>query len=187
MSLNNDIQIVNAAANGDCAGVEQCLISGTFVNACDDFGRTALHEAAARNDIRILKLLMSNGADPNAACVDGWTPLCEAAKYNSVKAFKTLLESGGRVDLPHPSSVYDVAIRFSAGMEIFNLLLPKLKPDMLDKKGHPIVEAAIRKNRADVVSALNTTLLPFSRMLILLYYVELSLMPLQFDANDQEY
>jgi hypothetical protein len=154
MNPSDHIKIVNFAAGGDISSVKQSLLSGIPANACDDFGRTALHEAAARNNTELLELLIQNGADPNSACADGWTPLCEAARNNCVEAFKKLLEHGSRVDLPCPWSVYDAAIRGNAGLDLFNLLLPKLSPDTLDNKGRPIIDEAIRRKRPDVVSAL---------------------------------
>ena len=154
MNQNDYIQIVSFAAVGDISGVKQSLLSGIPVNTSDDFGRTALHEAAARNDTELLELLIQNGADLNSACADGWTPLCEAARNNCVEAFKKLLEHGSRVDLPHPWSVYDAAIRAKAGIDLFNLLLPKLGPDMLDNKKRPIIDEAVRRKRPDIVSAL---------------------------------
>ena len=146
--------ILILAENGDISGVIQCLQSGVPVETCDDFGRTALHEAASRGDVELIETLIRHGANPNAACIDGWTPLCEAAKYNQQQAFQRLLDSGSKPDLPEPWSVYDAAIRANADISLFCALLPKLKPDMLNKQGYPIIETASRKKRLDVVSEL---------------------------------
>ncbi len=146
--------LLTFAQRGNLAGVIQCLRSGVSVETGDDFGRTALHEAAASGDVALIETLISYGANPNAACLDGWTPLCEAAKYNHPEAFQRLLDSGSQPDRPKPWSVYDAALRANAGISIFLALLPKLKPDMLDKRGHPLIQAALRMERMDVVSEL---------------------------------
>ena len=119
--------------------------------ACDDFGRTALHEAVAAGHDEILRALLEAGADPNAACHDGWTPLCEAAKFSRSQAVLLLLEHGARLDLPRPWSAYNAALRSDADTETFQALLAGMASDALDKDGKTLIEAAIRKSRADVI------------------------------------
>ena len=145
---------MHMAAVGDLQGVQQALLSGIPPQMCDDFGRTALHEAAATGHVQILRALLEAGANPNAACHDGWTPLCEAAKCGQPQAIHVLLDHGARLDQPHPWSAYNAGLRAEADTATFQALLTGMAPDTLDKDGKPIIEAAIRKRRADVVAML---------------------------------
>ena len=145
------LEILHLAAAGHLPGVEQALRSGIPPNSCDDFGRTALHEAVAAGHDEILRALLEAGADPNAACHDGWTPLCEASKFSQSRAVRLLLDHGARQDLPRPWAAYNAALRFDADTETFAALLAGLSPDALDKDGGPTLEVLRRKNRADVI------------------------------------
>jgi ankyrin repeat protein len=120
--------------------------------ACDDFGRTALHEAVAAGHDEIMRALLEAGADPNAACHDGWTPLCEAAKFSRSQAVLLLLNHGARQDLPRPWAAYNAALRSNADTGTFQALLAGLPPDALTKEGGPTLDALVRKNRVDVIS-----------------------------------
>jgi ankyrin repeat protein len=144
------LQLMHMAATGDLSGAQQAL--GVPPQACDVFGRTALHEAAAAGHSQIMRALLEAGADPNAACHDGWTPLCEAAKFSRPKAVLVLLDHGARLDLPRPLAAYNAALRAEADTETFQALLTGMPADALDKNGRPIIETLIRKNRTDLIS-----------------------------------
>ena len=49
MTENNE-DILNFAEEGSILGIEQCILSGISIDACDFYGRTSLHIAAAKND-----------------------------------------------------------------------------------------------------------------------------------------
>jgi len=146
------LEILNLAATGDLHGVQQALRSGIPPQTCDDFGRTALHEAAAAGHDQILRVLLEAGANPNSACLDGWTPLCEAAKFSRSQTVLLLLNHGAKIGLPRPLSAYNAALRSNADAETFRALLAGMTPGPPDKEGKRIIDALIRKSRADVVS-----------------------------------
>lgn len=52
-----------AVEGGHADIVRSLLANGSDVNATDDFGGTALDEAAVRGDVEIARLLLQNGAD----------------------------------------------------------------------------------------------------------------------------
>ena len=65
-----------AANDGHIEGVKQHLAAGTDVNAADENGWTALHQAAFKGRKEIAELLIAKGADVNAKdSTDGGTPL----------------------------------------------------------------------------------------------------------------
>jgi hypothetical protein len=61
-----DISIHVAANDGHIEGVKQHLAAGTDVNAADENGWTALHQAAFKGRKEIAELLIAKGADVNA-------------------------------------------------------------------------------------------------------------------------
>ena len=71
-----DVPILAAAYNGNIEAVKQHLAAGTDVNAADENGWTALHQAAFKGRKEIAELLIAKGADVNAKdSTDGGTPL----------------------------------------------------------------------------------------------------------------
>jgi ankyrin repeat protein len=72
------------------------LEKGADVDAKDDeYGQTALMEAAVRGDMEEARLLLEKGADVNAKDNDGWTALMEAAQWNGgTEIARLLLEKG---------------------------------------------------------------------------------------------
>ena len=64
------------------------------INAVDIFGRTPLHQAAAKGDLDIILILMKFGADINAKTISGETPLMKAIGFYQVEATKLLLRFG---------------------------------------------------------------------------------------------
>ena len=64
------------------------------INAVDIFGRTPLHQAAAKGDLDIILILIKFGADINAKTISGETPLMKAIAFYQVEATKILLRFG---------------------------------------------------------------------------------------------
>jgi uncharacterized protein (TIGR02452 family) len=129
MTDNNE-DILKFAEEGNIFGVEKCILSGISIDACDLYGRTSLHIAAAKNDTLLMDYLITHGANINSECIDGWTPLCEAAKFSAIDAFQMLLDNGTNLYYPKKWSVYHAALRGEANIKIFDILLTC----MLDKR-----------------------------------------------------
>ena len=62
-----------------------------------DYGRTALHEAAAFGQYSVADYLLSEGADPNARSEGGWTPLHYAALTGYDEVVELLTSRGSEV------------------------------------------------------------------------------------------
>ena len=72
------------------------LENSANVNAQDNDGYTALHEAASQGKTEIVKLLIEKGADVNAKNKYGKTPLAEALRHepDNREVIETLLKAG---------------------------------------------------------------------------------------------
>ena len=70
------------------------LMSPQGMNIPDIFGRTPLHQAAAKGDIESILILIEYGADINAKSISGETPLMKAIAFYQVEATKILLRLG---------------------------------------------------------------------------------------------
>ena len=70
------------------------LMSPQGMNIPDIFGRTPLHQAAAKGDVEIILILIKYGSDVNARTISGETPLMKAIAFYQVEATKILLRFG---------------------------------------------------------------------------------------------
>jgi len=67
--------LVNASSRGDNKVIEELISKGTPVNGLDQFGHSALSEAAWNGRTQTVKLLLDKGANPNIKKSDGQSPL----------------------------------------------------------------------------------------------------------------
>ena len=89
-----DIDIHQAATDGNIKAVKQHLAAGKDVNAKDFAGWTPLHRAAWKGHKVIAELLIAKGANVNAKMVDGRTTL-DAAIYGKNPETAALLRKHG--------------------------------------------------------------------------------------------
>ncbi len=75
------------------------------LDAPDEFDRTPLMRAAARNDLGETKKLLARGADVNAKTADDYTALMSAAFYGNADIVEFLLDSGADVNARHKSGL----------------------------------------------------------------------------------
>lgn len=88
-----DRVLLDAAADGDPAGVESALENGADPNATTRDGWTALLEAS-QNAPDVVEVLLARGADPNLASDGGYTPLMRAAGHSQSRIVELLLAAG---------------------------------------------------------------------------------------------
>lgn len=85
---------LDAAVNGDLAGVNDQLAAGVNIQASDADGMTALHKACLENYLPIVSALVSKGADINVQDNDWWTPLHAAASGGNWRICNMLFSHG---------------------------------------------------------------------------------------------
>jgi hypothetical protein len=83
-----------ACEDDDPAGVQLLLRHKARVDARDRRGRSALHEAAARDHVEICQALLQAHATVDARDAQGRTPLLEAVRAGATQAVALLLEAG---------------------------------------------------------------------------------------------
>ena len=91
--LEADKALIDAAKNGDLAGVQAELDKGVDVNAKAFNGWTPLHHAVYKE---VVELLIAKGADVGAKDDDGTTPLDWADRRGRTATVDLLREHGGK-------------------------------------------------------------------------------------------
>ena len=78
--------------------INMLLDKGIDVNAKDQYGWTALHEAAQEGHENIVQTLLDNGAEVNAKNKYGSTALHDAVRFGRGTIVQTLLDNGAEVN-----------------------------------------------------------------------------------------
>jgi uncharacterized protein len=91
---NSDLRLVEAAKNGDAAGVRSLLKQHPDVNAADVDGTTALIYGAHQNNLDLVKALLAAGANAKAVNRYQITALWEACNVGSGEMIEALLKAG---------------------------------------------------------------------------------------------
>ena len=87
-----------ASANGDVELVRALVRARADVTVKNQFGTTALTEAAVVGAAPIIDVLLKAGADPNTRNPEGETALMAAARSGKVEAARVLVEAGAHVN-----------------------------------------------------------------------------------------
>ncbi|MDB4808166.1 ankyrin repeat domain-containing protein [Verrucomicrobia bacterium] len=107
-----NIDIWNAANDGNIDAIKKHLAAGVDVNASDGNGVTPLHFAASESHGEVVKLLIAEGADVNASDENGATPLHMSAAKGHKEIAKLLIAEG--TDLDWPSNDKSTPLRYAA-------------------------------------------------------------------------
>lgn len=83
--------LLRAVMNGDPVVIKALLDMGLNASTKDQYGKTALMQAANQGNIAVVRLLLAHGADPNARETDGWTVLTNAKGSDLDEPSKTRL------------------------------------------------------------------------------------------------
>ncbi|XP_057323819.1 putative ankyrin repeat protein RF_0381 isoform X2 [Microplitis mediator] len=110
--VEDDPDLLNIAALNQCSDTVQILLEhGVDINACDSFGKTALHSAFVKqssqlnNDViykiepSLIRVLLNKGADVNMPMNDGRTALHLAVQTDNKEIVNTLLEYNPKVSV----------------------------------------------------------------------------------------
>jgi len=87
-----------AAHNDDLALVQALIKAGANVKLMNQFGASAITEAAIIGSAPIIDALLKAGADPNTKNPEGETPLMAVARSGKIDAAKRLLDAGADVN-----------------------------------------------------------------------------------------
>jgi ankyrin repeat protein len=83
-----------ASGSDYCPAIEQLLLAGADVNACDDYQQTPLHLAARFGAIGAVTLLLDNGAVPDKKDIAGSSALTIAKANKRTELAALLVERG---------------------------------------------------------------------------------------------
>jgi len=96
---SDEVQLVQAASQGNLSLVTTLLAQGVDVNARSSLdGGTALMEASAHGYSEIVTALLAQGADVHANDRDGKTALLQAAEWGHSEIVTVLLAQGADVN-----------------------------------------------------------------------------------------
>ncbi|KAJ1703744.1 hypothetical protein LUZ63_003523 [Rhynchospora breviuscula] len=96
-NLDNTMQLLFMASQGDAKAVEGLLKDGVDVNSIDLDGRTALHIAACEGHVAVARLLLSWKANIDARDRWGSTAATDAKYYGNIEVFNMLKARGAKV------------------------------------------------------------------------------------------
>ncbi len=147
--LNQNTDLMLAAASGDYRSAKRALVGRTSVNAQNRFGSTALMGAAAGGFDSIVELLLAHKADPNIQSQDGSTALAFAAKNGNLGAVRALVEKGAHVNVMDHAGQTPLMLAAQGGhADVVRFLLQQgADPRLRDRNGN--TAAMLAKARDD--------------------------------------
>jgi ankyrin repeat protein/formylglycine-generating enzyme required for sulfatase activity len=124
-----NLELFNAANNGDLAQVKQLIEEGADVNSVNKTGITALMRASQQGHLDVAKFLVNNGADVNAAAtggLNGFTALMFASMNGHSDVVKFLVDKGADVNTHGPIGDTPLFIASSMGnLDLVKFLVAK--------------------------------------------------------------
>jgi hypothetical protein len=135
--------LIEAAKSGDLTSVNNLISQGSYVNAQDASGNTALHLAAQHGDTQMVQTLIRAGAEVNMANDDGETALHVAAKNGQPDIAKTLMKNGANPNLAdkHGLTAFQEAIN-AKNINVAQVIDPAGLTAVSSDASFPVVIAA---------------------------------------------
>jgi ankyrin repeat protein len=156
-SSGSDLQLIEAAKQGDVATIASLLKMHADANASEPDGTSALVEAAHGNHAGAVALLIKSGAKATAANSFGITPLSEAAANGNAEIVEILLKAGADANALSAQGEPPLMTAARAGNpEAVRVLLKHGAAVEAREswKGQTALMWAAAENRAEVVKAL---------------------------------
>ncbi|KAK1940887.1 Ankyrin-3 [Phytophthora citrophthora] len=139
--------------------IERAISEETFhfdINAKDEFGRTALHNAALTSNAEVVSILLDRGSSVTAVENDGSTALHFAALKSNAEIVSILLDGGSSVTVVDKygwTALHFAALKSNA--EIVSILLDRgSSVTAVAKDGRTALHNAARNSNAEIVSIL---------------------------------
>jgi len=98
MATKDDVDLRNAAKEGNVELMQQLIKRGVSVNSESKYGLRPLHVAAQNGQTAAAEFLVANGADVNAQTKSGESPLHASSKHGFAPVVELLLKSGATVN-----------------------------------------------------------------------------------------
>lgn len=150
-----EMQMMQAAAQGNATEVKAALAQGARVNAADAWGNSALLLAAGKGQLETVRLLLSSGAR-----IEGMdaslTPLASAALHGQAQIVQLLLRKGAKVDATgrDETNALQRAVQQNQLGAARELLLGGASTKTLDSNGSDVLHNAVRDGREAMVALL---------------------------------
>ena len=97
-----DRALLEAAGDGDLAGIDKLLQAGANVNAKVEGDGSPLIAASRANRLAAVKLLLDRGADPNLGVEGDGAALIAASREGALSVMTLLLDRGANIELIVP-------------------------------------------------------------------------------------
>ena len=92
--------------------VEQLILNGADIDACDIHGQTPLQMASRGNHVQHVRCLISHGADLNKKNINGNSPLSHAIQQSNIQVIQILLQYNA--DYSFKSNAGETLLHFAA-------------------------------------------------------------------------
>ncbi len=148
--------LIEAAAAGDLALIEEALAAGGDIEERDAEGDTAITIAAARGHASAVALLLKRGADINTKCNAGNSALHSSAAAGHLDVVECLLANGAEKDVKNRRGRTPLLLASMRGYEniIFALLQEGADPNLANDNGDTILMAAANRDMLNIVCTL---------------------------------
>lgn len=152
---DKDRQLMRAAAGGDVTRIKELLARGALVNAVDEWGNTALLNAAREGEVESARMLLKAGA-----YVEGrggsMPPLAAAALRGHTILVRLLLRNGANVDAvgQNELSVLMNAVKLNRLEVVKALIEAGADTRVRDRAGDNLLVVAVSENRSDMLALL---------------------------------
>ena len=128
--------LYDAVTRNDVRSVQTAILTGEAVNAPQEFGRTALHEAARSGHSQLVRLLLASGADVDAKNLSGLTSLHLAAIWGHREVGELLLANCADVEARNVDRSTPLHLAVAAGhQDLAALLLANGAPVNAERRG----------------------------------------------------
>lgn len=148
--------IMSSYGSGKQKVVELLLKYGADPNACDHYGRTALHYCVEYDHPQIVKMLLEAGADVNAKTENGLTPLHFCIEYNRPQIAEILFEAGPDLNVKTVNGygLAESTITFNRPDFFTMLIAHGLKIDLKNTEGGKLLSYAFECNSVQMANYL---------------------------------